>query len=133
MKKEIAKIKLSMKKSADEIKTAVDTILAKNNSELDVMLDDIESKQQETEAYISSLQEVIQIYERGALTNTATEIFTLSKAIASLKIPDRSEPVLPEFRKAGNRKAVWKIESKRPKRRKRNSRSIRTVDFQNKF
>jgi hypothetical protein len=92
-----------MKKSADEIKAAVDAILAENNSELDVMeksiLDNMDSKQQETEAYISSLQEVIQIYESGAPTNTATEIFTLNKAIASLKIPERSEPVLPEFRK----------------------------------
>jgi hypothetical protein len=59
----------------------------------------MDSKQQETEAYISSLQEVVQMYESGASTNTATEICTLSKAIASLKIPDRSEPVLPEFTK----------------------------------
>jgi hypothetical protein len=103
IKKEMDKIRLSMKKSADEIKAAVDTILAENNSELDVMeksiLDDKDSKQQETEVYISSLQEVIQMYESVALTNTATEIVTLSKAMASLKISDRSEPVLPEFRK----------------------------------
>jgi hypothetical protein len=37
VKEEIAKIRLSMKKSADEIKAAVDAILAENNSELDVM------------------------------------------------------------------------------------------------
>jgi hypothetical protein len=79
VKKEIAKIRLSMKKRADENKAAVDAILAENNSGLDVMeksiLDDLDSKEQEMEAYISSLQEVIQMYESVASTNSNRDLY----------------------------------------------------------
>ncbi|XP_056020011.1 uncharacterized protein LOC125672298 [Ostrea edulis] len=135
-KKKLEKIRLSMKKSADEIKAAVDILLAENNSELDVMekliLNEMNNKEHETEDYVSLLQEVIKMYEGVTSTRKATEIFTLSKEIASipsLKIPDLSEAVLPEFtmgtiEKQEIEKQFGKLSQRDPKEQKREEKEM---------
>ncbi|XP_048731918.2 uncharacterized protein LOC125648917 [Ostrea edulis] len=104
VKEEIAKMRLSMKKSADEIKATVDTILAENNSELDKMemsiLDDMCTEDKEVEQYISHIKERIKVYESGTSLGKPSEIFTFRKEITSTSLvesPDTNEPVLPAF------------------------------------
>jgi hypothetical protein len=50
--------------------------------------------------YISHLEEQIQAYERGTSLCKPSDVFTFRKEIASnslMKIPDTTQPVLPEF------------------------------------
>ncbi|XP_061191693.1 uncharacterized protein LOC133199900 [Saccostrea echinata] len=112
IRKKIAQTRLSMKKSADEIKVTLDTILADNNAKLDTMekfiLDEMEEQEKKSEDYISYLQKLIKDYDREMLSSKPSDVIKFCKEMANvpiLKIPEAHQPVSIEFTKGTIRKA----------------------------
>ncbi|XP_061171083.1 uncharacterized protein LOC133180628 [Saccostrea echinata] len=103
VKKEIAKTRISMKKRADELKKAVDSILTYNNKILDdienSVLNDMEEEQRETEDYINYLEEMISNFESKMSSIKPTELmkFHLDISLATMKMPNEIKPKLPIF------------------------------------
>ncbi|XP_062596338.1 uncharacterized protein LOC134257761, partial [Saccostrea cucullata] len=100
-KKEIAKIRVSMKKRADELKETVDSILSDHNKKLDEIensvLNDIVKQQKKTKDYIDYLEKMIVEYESKLSSIKYTELMKLHLdiSLATLKMPTKSEPKLP--------------------------------------
>ncbi|XP_062571485.1 uncharacterized protein LOC134233530 [Saccostrea cucullata] len=106
VKKNIEKMRLSMKKSADEIKAVVDVVLTENNAKLDIIeksiLDEMVDQGRKSDEFISFLEKSIKDYETKLASSKPTEIIELSKLLStnsSIKYPAVSESVLPEFTK----------------------------------
>ncbi|XP_062576547.1 uncharacterized protein LOC134238431 [Saccostrea cucullata] len=101
--KEIAKVRDSMTKRADELKMAVDSVLADNNKKLDdienSVLNDLEEQQKETEGYIKYMEKITADYESKmpSIKNTKLIKFQLDFSLSTLKMPSKSEPKLPTF------------------------------------
>ncbi|XP_062608952.1 uncharacterized protein LOC134270722 [Saccostrea cucullata] len=103
VKKEIAKVRFSMKKRADEMKDIVDNILTDNNK----ILDEIENSvlnimvehQKEIEDYIKYLEKMIVDYESKMSSINPTELikFHLDISLATVKMPNKAKPELPIF------------------------------------
>ncbi|XP_062608946.1 E3 ubiquitin-protein ligase TRIM45-like [Saccostrea cucullata] len=103
IKSEIAKIRVSMKKRADELKEAVESVLLDNYKKMDEMensvLYDIGKQQKETENYKNYLEKIISDYESKMSSIKHTELmkFQLDISLATLKMSRTSEPKLPTF------------------------------------
>ncbi|XP_062584561.1 uncharacterized protein LOC134246245 [Saccostrea cucullata] len=111
IKKKIAQTRLSMKKSADEIKATLDCILADNNARLDIMekvvLDEVVDQGKKSEEYISYLQKLIKDYDIEMRSSKPSEVIKFCKEMANvpiLKIPEAHQPVSIEFTKGKIRK-----------------------------
>ncbi|XP_062595053.1 uncharacterized protein LOC134256425 [Saccostrea cucullata] len=101
--KEIANLRLSMKKRANELKEAVDAILTANNKKLDeienLLLNDLEENQKKTEDFIAYLKKIITDYENKMSSIRTMELFKFYFDISSatLKRPTLSKLKLPTF------------------------------------
>ncbi|XP_062571483.1 E3 ubiquitin-protein ligase TRIM71-like [Saccostrea cucullata] len=102
----IAELRLSMNQRADEIKAAVDTVLAENNAKLDLMeasiLDEIEKQQKNVEDYISYLKNLIEDCYCDLSSCKLTEVIRYNKKnenVILVKFPEITEPGLPTFAK----------------------------------
>ncbi|XP_062618599.1 E3 ubiquitin-protein ligase TRIM45-like [Saccostrea cucullata] len=104
--KEIANLRDSMKKRADELKKVVyiTSVLNKNNKKLDEIENSLQSdmvKQQKIiDDFINYLEEIIINYERNMLSLNLTELmeFHTYISIATLRMPKIVKPKLPIFR-----------------------------------
>ncbi|XP_062595367.1 uncharacterized protein LOC134256704 [Saccostrea cucullata] len=103
VKKEIVKLRVSMKNRADELKEVVDNILTDNNKKLDEIensvLTEMNEQQKKKEDYINYLEKLIIDYESKMSSIKHTELmkFHLDISLATLKMPSKSEPKLPTF------------------------------------
>ncbi|XP_062606357.1 uncharacterized protein LOC134268181 [Saccostrea cucullata] len=103
VKKEFAKLRVSMHERADELKMAVDSVLTDNNKKLDEIensvLNDMVKQQKETEDYIEYLEKMIADYETRVSSITHTELmkFHLDIALATMNMPNKSKSKLPTF------------------------------------
>ncbi|XP_062581829.1 uncharacterized protein LOC134243594 [Saccostrea cucullata] len=103
VKKEIVKLRVSMKYRADELKEVVDNILIDNIKKLDEIensvLTEMMEQQKKKVDYINYLEKLIADYESKISLIKHTELikFHLEISLATLKMPSKSEPKLPTF------------------------------------
>ncbi|XP_062570315.1 uncharacterized protein LOC134232385 [Saccostrea cucullata] len=97
---------MSMKHSVDEIKTAVDTMLADSNAELDriesSIIDEISKEEKKTEEHITWLNKLMEDYISNISSCKPSEVITFNEDDEEnilVQIPDIIDPVVPEFKK----------------------------------
>ncbi|XP_061195250.1 uncharacterized protein LOC133203491 [Saccostrea echinata] len=101
--KEIAKLRLLMKKRADEFKEAVDSIYVDNNKKLDQIknsiLDDLDKQQKKSEDYINELTNLNTDYERKISSMKPSEVtkFNAEISLATMNMPNPRPTSLPIF------------------------------------
>jgi hypothetical protein len=106
VKKEIAELRLSMKRQAEEIKAAVDAILTDSHAQVDKIeksvIDVMEEKRKETEDYVSSLKKLAGNLDVGMTSAKPTELISLHEELTKIKTTssfENSQPKLPVFLK----------------------------------
>ncbi|XP_061171086.1 uncharacterized protein LOC133180632 [Saccostrea echinata] len=103
VKKKISELRLSMKKCADELREAVDTILANASEKLDEIknsiLNDLMEQEKNTQECIYYLETTVTDYERKMPSIKPSELlkFHTDISLAQLKTPNLAKQKLPIF------------------------------------
>ncbi|XP_062607225.1 uncharacterized protein LOC134269017 [Saccostrea cucullata] len=104
VKKQIKEIRSSMRKRADEIIKAIETIFNDNNSMLEriekSVLGHMDREKEETEDYISYLEELSENLNKGLSSEKASDLITFYWKINKTPrkaIPENRQAMLPKF------------------------------------
>ncbi|XP_062593289.1 uncharacterized protein LOC134254781 [Saccostrea cucullata] len=103
VKREISKLRVSMKNRADELKIVIDSVLTDYNKKIDEIENSIqnvmEEQQKRTEDYINYLYKIISDYESKLFSVKPTELMKIhiDISLASLKRPNKAKLKVPIF------------------------------------
>ncbi|XP_061171104.1 uncharacterized protein LOC133180649 [Saccostrea echinata] len=104
LKTGFANLRLSMKKSADEISAEINAILDDNYAKLDKMekseLDDMKNQEVKAELHLNNLKELINKYNSKLSSSCPSDLIVLSKDLSLIELdllPDIVEPIIPVF------------------------------------